>query len=83
MSHPFRRFAYSLAEALSMTVSELYSKVSSHEMTEWMAYNLTKDEKWVKQYERDMDREASKELSDEERLLAFKRLLGGNSGNSK
>jgi hypothetical protein len=36
--HPERRFYFALAEKLGMTVGELLGKISSKELTEWMAY---------------------------------------------
>lgn len=77
MCHPFRRFSYMMAEKLNLTLPEVQTKLSSHEMSEWMAYHLTKDEDWVKQYQRNEEMKKSREMSDAERLEAFKKLLDG------
>lgn len=39
MDRPERRFYFRLALALGKTVEELLSEISSHELTEWYAYN--------------------------------------------
>ena len=36
--HPERRFYFALAERLGCTVAELLARISSRELTEWMAY---------------------------------------------
>jgi hypothetical protein len=36
--HPERYFYFALAEKLGMTVSEMLRKISSSELTEWMAF---------------------------------------------
>lgn len=40
--HPERRFYFALAEKLGMTVGELLRRMSSLELTEWMAYYRVK-----------------------------------------
>tara|TARA_A100000171_G_C2140369_1_gene154926 strand:- start:806 stop:1042 length:237 start_codon:yes stop_codon:yes gene_type:complete len=76
MRQPFRRFVYVLAEKLSMTVGEIYSKMDSQELSEWMAYLLTSDEKWQTKYTKEVELRASTESGDEHRSAQLKRLFG-------
>lgn len=77
MRHPFRRFSYIMAEELKMTLPEVQAKVSSYEMSEWMAYKLTKDNEWVDKFNKQEELAKSKQMSEIEKVKAFKRLLGG------
>jgi len=38
ITHPERRFMFSLARELKMTVGELSERMSSRELAEWIAY---------------------------------------------
>lgn len=77
MSRHFRRYCFSLALRLKMTVNELLTKMDSAEISEWMAYDQTQSEDWVKKYTREKELEYSRQQSDEERVKAFKRMFGG------
>ena len=50
MQRHFRRYYFLLAERLHMTVTQLLNNLDSHELSEWMAYDMTTDEEWVKEY---------------------------------
>jgi len=76
MGRPLRRYCFILAERLGTTVIDLQNKISSQELSEWMAYDLTNDKNWLEDYQKEQERLASKQLDDEARLKAFKRLLG-------
>ena len=59
-----------------MSVTRLMSELDSREIAEWMAYDKTNDEEWIKQYNKELELEMSRQMSDEQKLLAFKKLLG-------
>lgn len=44
MERPERKFYFSLAEHLGMTVGQLLSGISSRELSEWQAYFILKEE---------------------------------------
>jgi len=76
MRLPFRRYCFYLASRLKMSVTRLMSELDSREIAEWMAYDKTNDEEWIKQYNKELELEMSRQMSDEQKLLAFKKLLG-------
>lgn len=80
MHQHFRRYCFHLAEKLGMSVQNILSTMSSSEISEWMAYDLTCSDEWSKNYERNLEREKSKQLSKEQTLAAFKAMLSGNVG---
>lgn len=80
MSRPFRRYCFSLAERLGLTVRELLERMDSTEISEWIAYDNTNNEKWVEKYKYEESLAASRAMSKEEKLKAFKRLLGPGNG---
>ena len=51
--------------------------MDSHEITEWMAYDMTCSEEWQEKHKREAQLEASRQMSDEDKLKAFKAMLGG------
>lgn len=77
MHQHFRRYCFHLAEKLGMTVQTLLKSMDSAEIAEWMAYDTTCSTEWQEKYNAKLELERSKELSDQETLLAFKALLGG------
>lgn len=77
MHQHFRRYCFHLAAKLKMSVRTLLNEMDSLEIAEWMAYDLTCSDEWKEQYDKERQREKSKEMSDEETLAAFKALLGG------
>jgi hypothetical protein len=84
MSRPLRRYLFSLAERLSMPVKELEQTLTLDEVAEWLAYDLSNSDEWLAAYMRQKELEASRKLSREQQIIAFKRLLGdtinGNDG---
>lgn len=77
MCRPYRRFCFHLAERLGRTVQQLQNELTGNEITEWMAFDLTCKDDWVKKYQKDIELEKSKEMSAKERVSAFKALFGG------
>lgn len=77
MRRPFRRYCYFLAERLGKTLSEVM-ELSSMEITEWMAFDMTKDDEWLKEYNKDKELAAQREMSNEQKAKLFRSLLGGN-----
>lgn len=75
MSRPFRRYCFSLARELKMTVSDLLNKMSSSEISEWMAYDLTLEEGFKEKYDREMKEEAQRKLDAEERARMFRQFF--------
>lgn len=76
MSRPFHRYCYYLASKLKMSVRRLLSEMDSLEISTWMAFDMTNNEEWLKTYNTELELKMSKEMSDEQRVRAFKRLLG-------
>ena len=62
-----------------MTVQTLMSTMDSREITEWMAYDMTCSEEWQEKHKREAQLEASRQMSDEDKLKAFKAMLGGST----
>lgn len=60
-----------------MTVQQLQRELTGNEITEWMAYDYTADDKWVKKYQKNLEIEKSKEMTAKERVSAFKAMFGG------
>lgn len=77
MDRHFRRYCFYLAERLKMTVKELLQRMDSKELSEWMAYDMTNEKEWSDKYNSDKELEKSRAMSKEEKLAAFKKLLGG------
>jgi hypothetical protein len=61
-----------------MTVKKLLEELDSKEISEWMAYDLTQNQKWLDKYKNDKELEESRAMSLSERAAAFKRLLKGS-----
>ena len=77
MDLPYRRYCYHLASRLKMSVKRLMDELDSREIANWMAYDMTNDDKWLEKYNKERELELSRQMSDEEKLIAFKKLLGG------
>lgn len=75
MSRPFRRFCFALAEKLGKSVTEVLA-FSSAELTEWMGYCLTQNDKWLAEYNKQAELEAFNQLSPEEQADKFKAAFG-------
>lgn len=72
MCRPFRRYCVALAERLGKSISEVM-QLDSSEVSEWMAYDLTLDEKWCDEYQL----EQQKKLATQSKINLFKQLIGG------
>ncbi len=75
MNCHFRSYCFHLAEKLNMTVHQLQTTLDSGEISEWMAYELTQSDVWIEKYNKEKELELSKQMSQEERTEAFKRLF--------
>lgn len=71
MGLPFRRYCFSLAAKLGKTLDEVLA-MDANDIAEWMAYDLTNDEKFIEMYKA----EQTKNMSEEEYSATFKALLG-------
>ena len=76
MSHPFKRYCFFLADKLGKHVHEIM-ELNSSEISEWMAYDLTNSEKWVKDYNKQQELERQRAMSNQDRALLFKQLFSG------
>lgn len=76
MRHPFKRYCFFLAEKLGKSLDDVM-KLSSTEISEWMAYDMTNDEVWVKKVEDEAERKRQQELPMQRRADMMKKLLGG------
>ena len=77
MNCHFRRYCFHLASKLRMTVRQLMSNLDSGEISEWMANDMTQSDEWLESYNKDLELQKSKEMDDNQKLEAFKRMLGG------
>ena len=75
MRHPTRLFCMHLAEKMGMSVKRLLAEFDSHELSEWMAFYMTKDEKWQTKYKKEVELQHSRDSGDEARSDALKRLF--------
>ena len=48
--HPFRHACFQVAEKLGWSLEEVMTKLTAQEVYEWMAYEMTKDEKFRDDY---------------------------------
>lgn len=78
MHRHFRRYCFHLAEKLGMSVDAVLTTMDSKEIAEWMAYDTTCSEEWQDSYVKEQEREKSKEMTRDEKLAAFKAMLGGS-----
>ncbi|MCW8886982.1 MAG: hypothetical protein OQK12_17285 [Motiliproteus sp.] len=60
-----------------MPVPQVLATHSSADIAEWMAIDLLEDRKFIERIERERELEASRKLSDAEKVEAFKQLFGG------
>ena len=60
-----------------MSVKRLLSEMDSLEISEWLAYDMTQDEKWIKDYNAQLELEESRKMTQEQKVAAFKKMLGG------
>lgn len=79
MHRQFRRYCFYLADRLKMSVKKLLKELDSHEIAEWMAYDLTNNKDWLGKYQKEIELEASRQMSQEDKVAAFKRLFKGNT----
>lgn len=66
MSRHFRRYCIALGREMNMTVRELLQRMSSSEIAEQMAYDLTTDEEWRQKYNNEQAQKRADEMTDEE-----------------
>lgn len=75
MNCHFRRYCFYLAERLKMTVNELLSRMTSKEISEWMAYDRTNSQEWLDAYNREKELES---FDPQLQAQQLKQLLGGS-----
>lgn len=76
MRHPFKRYCFFLAEKLGKTLTEVMS-LSSTEISEWMAFDLTNNENWQEEYKKQAEIARQRSLDNEEKAKLFQQLFGG------
>lgn len=76
MGRPFRRYCFLLAERFGIPLSELQIKLSSTEIAEWMAYDLTKNEQWQQSYSLQKEQDKQRNMTPEEHAAYIKKQLG-------
>lgn len=76
MCHPYRRYCFFLAEKLKKSLFEI-QELNSSEIAEWMAFDITKDEKWLENYDKQQELKRQREMSAEDKAKMMKQLLGG------
>lgn len=75
MRRPLRKFFFILAEKLGKSVKEIL-EMDSSEISEWSAYCLTQNDTWLATYRKGVELERQANMTNEERAIMFKRLLG-------
>lgn len=60
-----------------MSVQQILETMTSKEISEWMAYDLTCSPEWQEKFEEEESLRISREMSPEDKARAFKALLGG------
>lgn len=76
MRHPFRRYAINLSLRLKMPVNQLLNEMDSADIAEYMAYDITSDEDWLKRYKQKQELDRSRDMSPEEKAEAFMAAMG-------
>lgn len=80
MRRPFRRFCFSLAKELGVSVENVMS-MSSIEIMEWAAFFMTQNKDWSDKYNAEVEIQRQRNLSAEEKKALFQSILGGvNNG---
>lgn len=64
-----------------MTLHELYTKLDSAEIAEWMAYDLSKDPDFNEKIKKEEEMRASGELDGTDSAALFRSMGGVHSGN--
>lgn len=77
MGRPFRYYCFSLAEKLHLTIDELLNKLDSNEISEWMAYDLSKTEKFQDKIEAERQAKESAEMTGKQKASLFKSFFKG------
>lgn len=75
MSRPFRLYSMSLARRYKIPVKYLYTLLNSNDIVEEMAYDMTQNDEYKKKWAREKELAASRKLTKDQRLAAFKHLL--------
>jgi hypothetical protein len=60
-----------------MSVKQVF-EMESAEITEWMAFCLTQNDKWLAEYNKERELEAFRQLPVEEQAAKFKNAFGVN-----
>ena len=81
MRRPYRRFLYGLSHKLKIDIDVILTW-SSDKIAGYMAYGLTQNQDWVKDYRKEQERIQSEQLTPDQYAERFKALLGGGHGNS-
>lgn len=76
MHRPFRRFCFSLAKELGVSVHQVMM-MTSHELMEWAAFFMTQNQKWIEDYKAQAEIERQRNMSPEEKQALFQTILGG------
>ncbi len=78
MGRPFRMYCMSLVERLGLgTLANLYMQMSSNDIVDWMAYDLTQDLDWRKSYKANKSMEEQKTQTLEEEAERMKAMFMG------
>lgn len=78
MGRPFRMYCMSLVERLGLgSLANLYMQMSSNDIVEWMAYDLTQDNDWRTTYKTNKSLEEQKTQTLEEEAERIRAMLMG------
>lgn len=78
MGRPFRMYCMSLVERLGLgSLANLYMQMSSNDIVEWMAYDLTQDTDWRTAYKTNKSLEDQKTQTLEEEAERVRAMLMG------
>lgn len=75
MRRPWRRYCIHLSLRLKIPVTQLLHTLSSAEIAEYMAFDLTTSPDWIKAFEQQQAAEAVAEETPEQTVARFKKLI--------
>lgn len=77
MRRPWRRYCMHLSLRLKMPLPHLLKTLSSAEIAEYMAFDMTSNPEWVKAYEQQQLATKVREETPEQTVARFKRITEG------
>lgn len=70
------RSLFVVAESQGKSVRWIEDNWTMHQVNEWMAYLLTKEQTWLEEYYKEKELEKSREMDEAEKIRVIKRMFG-------